>query len=61
MTEFKSSPHFVRKDSTVMYICTYCNYADNDCECDDQIELNEHSFLKITTTTELVVKDIEKE
>ena len=65
MTEFN------RKESTVMYVCTYCHYADNVCECEDQIEPNKHYFLKITTTTELVYramplneivyKEIEKE
>jgi len=45
------------RESSMMYVCTYCYYADNICECD--IESKEHIFLKITTTTELVqVKDI---
>ena len=49
-------------ESSVMYVCTYCYYADNICECDDQIDSKEHIFLKITTTTELVqVKDIKQE
>jgi len=47
---------FNRKESSVMYICTYCYYADNICECDDQIEPDKHYFLKITTTSELVIK-----
>ena len=49
-------------ESSVMNVCTYCYYADNICECDDQIDSKEHIFLKITTTTELVqVKDIKQE
>jgi len=46
-----TKPKFNRKESSVMYICTYCDYADNVCEC--EIESNEHTFLKITTTSEL--------
>ena len=43
------------RESSVMYVCTYCYYADNICECDDQIDSKEHIFLKITTTTELCI------
>ena len=53
---------FSTRESSVMYVCTYCYYADNICECDDQIDSKEHILLKITTTTELVqVKDIKQE
>ena len=52
--EMNTMTKFIRKESSVMYICTYCYYADNICECDDQIESKEHTFLKITTTSKLV-------
>ena len=68
MTEYSSTStgfnpvpngeHWYGKTNAVMYICTYCNYADNICKC--AIQAGEHYFLKITTITDLVIKDIPK-
>ena len=55
-----TKPKFNRKETMVMYVCTYCHYASNICECEIESVGGQHYFLKITTTSELVIKDIEE-